>query len=170
MHTPRDAGPITARPYDHPDVQELVEGLQRLYVEIYGGRDDSPIDADEFTLPRGVFAVAYAEPDAGPSAEPAAGHPVPVAMGAWRLLPDGRAELKRMFVQPGHRGRGLSRRVLTWLEESARASGVDQMVIETNTAHPEAIRLYESAGYWPIAAYGHYADEPETVSLGRALG
>jgi ribosomal protein S18 acetylase RimI-like enzyme len=43
------------------------------------------------------------------------------------------------------------------------------MVIETNTVHAEAIRLYESVGYARIPAYGHYADEPETVSLGRSL-
>jgi ribosomal protein S18 acetylase RimI-like enzyme len=43
------------------------------------------------------------------------------------------------------------------------------MVIETNVAHDTAIRLYESAGYRPIAAYGHYADDAGTVSLGRTL-
>lgn len=156
MTTPHDLA-IVARPYDHPDVQQLVEGLQQLYVEIYGGRDESPIDAAEFEPPRGAFAVAYL----------AEGQPV--GMGAWRLLPDGRGELKRLFVRPGHRGRGVSRRLLGWLEESARDSGVAWMVLETNTAHPEAIRLYRSAGYEPVPDYGHYADEPETVSLGREL-
>ena len=167
-HLPRSpAARVAVRPYGHPDVQLLVEGLQQLYVEIYGGRDESPIDAAEFEPPRGSFVVAYlpgAEADGGAEAAE-----VPAAMGAWRLLPDGRAELKRMFVLPEHRGRGLSRQVLGVLEESARASGVAWMVLETNTAHPEAIRLYESAGYRPIAAYGHYADEPETVSLGTLL-
>jgi GNAT superfamily N-acetyltransferase len=156
VSTPRDTVEIRPLPYDHPDVQLLVEGLQRLYVELYGGRDESPIDRSEFELPRGTFAVAYEGAE-------------PVAMGAWRLLPDGRAELKRMFVLPDSRGRGLSRQVLTWLEESAWGAGVVDMVIETNTVHAEAIRLYESVGYAPIPAYGHYADEPETVSLGRSL-
>ena len=164
MTTPHDAVEIRALPYDHPDVQQLVEGLQQLYVELYGGRDDSPIDRSEFELPRGTFAVAY--DTAGGTAVEA---PVPVAMGAWRLLPDGRAELKRMFVRPDQRGRGLSRLVLRWLEQSAREAGVVDMVIETNTVHAEAIRLYESVGYAPISAYGHYADEPGTVSLGRPL-
>jgi GNAT superfamily N-acetyltransferase len=168
VSTPHDAVEIRALPYDHPDVQQLVEGLQQLYVELYGGRDDSPIDRSEFELPRGTFAVAY-DP-AGDSAGSPAGHaPAPVAMGAWRLLPDGRAELKRMFVRPDQRGRGLSRLVLSWLEQSAREAGLVDMVIETNTVHAEAIRLYESVGYEPIPAYGHYADEPETVSLGRSL-
>ncbi|WP_217271108.1 GNAT family N-acetyltransferase [Frigoribacterium sp. VKM Ac-2836] len=156
MTTPAPATSIEPRPYDHPDVQLLVEGLQELYVEIYGGRDDSPIDRSEFELPRGTFAVAYATGE-------------PVALGAWRLLPDGRAELKRMYVRPDRRGRGLSRLVLHWLERSAAAAGVTAMVIETNVAHDTAIRLYESAGYRPIAAYGHYADDAGTVSLGRTL-
>jgi len=161
VSTPHDSVEIRALPYDHPDVQQLVEGLQQLYVELYGGRDDSPIDRAEFELPRGTFAVAYDTTGADEA---------PVAMGAWRLLPDGRAELKRMFVRPHQRGRGLSRLVLSWLEQSAREAGVVDMVIETNTVHAEAIRLYESVGYAPIPAYGHYADEPETVSLGRSLG
>ena len=156
MTTPAPATSIEPRPYDHPDVQQLVEGLQELYVEIYGGRDDSPIDRSEFELPRGTFAVAY---EAGE----------PVALGAWRLLPDGRAELKRMYVRPDRRGHGLSRLVLHWLERSAAHAGVTEMVIETNVAHVTAIRLYESAGYRPIAAYGHYADDEGTVSLGRTL-
>ncbi|TWX38879.1 GNAT family N-acetyltransferase [Frigoribacterium sp. ACAM 257] len=174
MTTPHDAVEIRALPYDHPDVQQLVEGLQQLYVELYGGRDDSPIDRSEFVLPRGTFAVAY-DTAGGTKGGRAAGTaveaptPAPVAMGAWRLLPDGRAELKRMFVRPDQRGRGLSRLVLGWLEQSAREAGVVDMVIETNTVHAEAIRLYESVGYAPIPAYGHYADEPETVSLGRSL-
>jgi GNAT superfamily N-acetyltransferase len=162
VSTPHDSVEIRALPYDHPDVQLLVEGLQQLYVELYGGRDESPIDRSEFVLPRGTFAVAYDTAGEAPT-------PVPVAMGAWRLLPDGRAELKRMFVRPDQRGRGLSRLVLGWLEQSAREAGVADMVIETNTVHAEAIRLYESVGYAPIPAYGHYADEPGTVSLGRSL-
>jgi GNAT superfamily N-acetyltransferase len=168
VSTPHDAVEIRALPYDHPDVQQLVEGLQQLYVELYGGRDDSPIDRSEFELPRGTFAVAY-DPAGETAGSPADDAPTPVAMGAWRLLPDGRAELKRMFVRPDRRGRGLSRLVLGWLEQSAREAGVVDMVIETNTVHAEAIRLYESVGYAPIPAYGHYADEPETVSLGRSL-
>ncbi|QNE45194.1 GNAT family N-acetyltransferase [Frigoribacterium sp. NBH87] len=162
---------MVARPYDHPDVQQLVEGLQQLYVEIYGGRDESPIDAAEFEPPRGAFAVAYLSESPQPAGSDREGSPAgqPVGMGAWRLLPDGRGELKRLFVRPGHRGRGVSRRLLGWLEESARDSGVAWMVLETNTAHPEAIRLYRSAGYEPVPDYGHYADEPETVSLGREL-
>ena len=170
MTTPHDLV-IVARPYDHPDVQQLVEGLQQLYVEIYGGRDESPIDAAEFEPPRGAFAVAYLSEGPQPAGSDREGSSAgqPVGMGAWRLLPDGRGELKRLFVQPGHRGRGVSRRLLGWLEESARDSGVAWMVLETNTAHPEAIRLYRSAGYEPVPDYGHYADEPETVSLGREL-
>jgi GNAT superfamily N-acetyltransferase len=166
VNSAHDAPVIHALPYDHPDVQALVEGLQQLYVEIYGGRDESPIDAAEFEVPRGAFAVAYLP---GSGSGSGSGSATPVGMGAWRLLPDGRGELKRLFVRPGHRGRGVSRALLGWLEDSARASGVAWMVLETNTAHPEAIQLYRSAGYEAVADYGHYADEPETVSLGREL-
>jgi hypothetical protein len=42
-------------------------------------------------------------------------------------------------------------------------------VLESGTAQPEALALYERAGYAPVAAYGRYADEPGTRSLGRSL-
>ena len=168
VSTPHDAVEIRALPYDHPDVQQLVEGLQQLYVELYGGRDDSPIDRSEFELPRGTFAVAY-DPAGDTAGSPAGDAPTTGRDG--RVAPPARRPRRaQAHVRAAdQRGRGLSRLVLGWLEQSAREAGVVDMVIETNTVHAEAIRLYESVGYAPIPAYGHYADEPETVSLGRSL-
>lgn len=152
-------GPVLAierREYSHPDVRRLIGQLQDLYVSIYGGSDETPIDDADFQPPRGVFAVGYIDDE-------------PVAMGAWRSVDRGIGELKRMFVDERYRGRGYSRAILSWLENSAREHGVTFMILETNLNHPTAIALYRSAGYRDIPNYGHYANNPRTVSLGREL-
>ena len=147
---------LVRREYSHPDTVLLLERLQELYTRIYGGPDASPIHDAEFDPPHGAIAVGYLNGE-------------PVAIGAWRRVSDDRAELKRMFVADAHRGRGYSREVLSWLENSARDHGVTFMILETNENHPTAIALYRSAGYGDIPNYGHYANNIHTVSLGREL-
>ena len=80
----------------------------------------------------------------------------------------GLGELKRMFVRPGFRGRGLARLVLEELERIATANGLRRLILETGVRQPEAIGLYRSAGYRRIANYGPYVDEP-SVCLARWL-
>ena len=100
----------------------------------------------------------------------------PLGIAGWRFRPDvtalGRstaAEIKRMYVVPSARGRGLARGLLTGLEVSAREAGADVMVLETGTAQPEAIALYESSGYVPVHRFGHYRDSPTARYLGKTL-
>ena len=81
---------------------------------------------------------------------------------------DGYGELKRMFVSPAFRGRGLARLVLEELEQIATENGLRRLILETGVRQPEAIGLYRSAGYRRIANYGPYVDEP-SVCLARWL-
>ena len=81
---------------------------------------------------------------------------------------DGYGELKRMFVRPPFRGRGLARVVLEELERIAAESGLRRLILETGVRQPEAIGLYRSAGYRRIANYGPYVDGP-SVCLARWL-
>lgn len=147
-----------------PRVQRLVDEVQAYYATIYGGPDDSPVDAAEFEPPQGLLVLATLE-DTG------------VAMGAWRRRPDLAAryggtevaEVKRMFVSPTARHRGHARRVLAHLESTARDAGVERLVLETGTMQPEAISLYESAGYEPTFRFGHYADSELSRYFAKAL-
>jgi hypothetical protein len=43
------------------------------------------------------------------------------------------------------------------------------MILETGTAQPEAMALYESAGYEAVTPFGHYQDEPLNRCYGRRL-
>ena len=84
-----------------------------------------------------------------------------VAGGALKRLEPGVAEIKRMYVLPGARGRGLARRLLAAIEDTARELGYERVQLDTGASQPHARALYESAGYRdrpdyndnPFAAY-----------------
>lgn len=152
--------------YDHPDVRKLDAEVQLEYARRYGSEGDvTPLDPQMFEPPHGVFLLAY--DDEGR----------PVATGAWRGhqrsdegYEDGDAEIKRMYVVPEARGRGLARRVLALLEEDARRAGRVRMVLETGTAQPEAIELYQSSGYVPAPRkFGVYRFEEASRCFIKAL-
>lgn len=77
----------------------------------------------------------------------------PVAYGGVRALPDGAAEVKRMWVDDAWRGAGLGARMLRELEALAARLGHDRVVLDTNGTLVEAIALYERAGYSPVPRY-----------------
>ncbi len=82
-----------------------------------------------------------------------------VASGAFRPFSPGIAEIKRMFVMPGYRGRGYSREMLLLLEREARESGYTTVRLETRPLQHAAIALYEKLGYRRIPGYGPYAGQ-----------
>ncbi len=150
-------------PITHPDAALLVEEVQEEYTRRYGGRDETPIDPTYFEEPAGAFFVGYLDGE-------------PVVTGAWRRRADVEyagtrlsAEIKRMYVAPGARGRGLARTMLTHLEDTAREAGVEAMVLETGVRQPEAISLYESAGYSPVPGFGFYRDSPISRCFAKSL-
>ncbi|MFD7440978.1 GNAT family N-acetyltransferase [Streptomyces sp. NPDC059909] len=151
--------------FDHPDAVKLNDQVQLEYVARYGDEGDAtPLDASMFRPPRGLYLLAY--DDLGR----------PVATGGWRTqdrndegYADGDAELKRMYVVPEARGLGLARRILTALEEDARAAGRTRMVLETGTAQPEAIGLYTSSGYELCAKFGHYREYENSRCFAKPL-
>ncbi len=154
------------RPYGHPDVVALTRDVQAHYRELYGGPDEGVVEVADFESPTGHFVVGYLDG-------------IPVAMGGWRRLGDrpglpspNAAEIKRMYVAPSAQRRGLSRVVLAELEDSARAAGIDWLVLETGQPQTSAIALYRSSGYTQVDGrpYGHYVDEPDAVHLGKSLG
>ncbi len=141
--------------YGDPDASKLISEVQQEYVVRYGGPDGTPIDPAEFTPPSGLFLVGYLDG-------------VPVACGGWRSH-GADAEIKRMYVAPAARHRGLARQLLAELEFTAADAGHRRIVLETGSAQPEAIALYRSSGYTPVPPFGHYADAPGAIHLGKQL-
>lgn len=154
---------IVRVPVTHPDAASLVEAVQQEYVARYGGRDETPLEPGMFDPPGGAFYLGRVAGE-------------PVASGAWRRRPDVTAlgsaltaEVKRMYVVAHARRRGLARLMLAHLEATAREGGAEVMVLETGSAQPEALALYEAAGYEPIPGFGHYAWSPSNRCLARRL-
>ncbi|HEX3749811.1 MAG TPA: GNAT family N-acetyltransferase [Streptosporangiaceae bacterium] len=141
--------------YGDPDASKLISEVQQEYVVRYGGPDGTPVDPAEFTPPSGLFLIGYLDG-------------VPVACGGWRSHGDD-VEIKRMYVVPAARHRGLARQLLAELERSAAAAGHHRIILESGSAQPEAIALYRSSGYTPIAPFGYYADARGAIHLGKTL-
>ncbi|MGW2342229.1 GNAT family N-acetyltransferase [Streptomyces sp. NPDC001661] len=154
---------IHSRSYGHPDAVALSEQAQAEYRKRFGYDDFTDLHPGHFDPPQGLFLVAY---DAG----------VPVACGGWRAqehddagYADGDAELKRMFVVERARGRGLARRILAALEDSARDAGRTRMVLETGIHLPEAMGLYEADGYRPAPPFGPFRDYDDSRFYAKSL-
>lgn len=150
--------------YDHPDAVKLNDIVQEEYAERYGESDVTPLAPEMFDPPSGLYLLAYDEDGR------------PLATGGWRAqrrsedgYSDGDAEIKRMFVLREARGRGLARRILAALEDSAREAGRTRMVLETGTEQPEAIALYLSCGYQPVTKFGYYRFHDSSRCYGKPL-
>jgi len=146
-------------PFDSPQAATLIGELQQEYVTRYGGPDNTPVDANQFSPPDGLFLVAEADGEA-------------VGCVGLRPLPvDGQvcAEMKRMYVRAGFRRLGLGRRLLSAAEQRATLLGYPRLVLHTGTLQPEAVTLYRNAGYLPIAGFGVYAHEPQSLYFAKSL-
>ena len=93
----------------------------------------------------------------------------PVACGCFKEFDTGIIEIKRMFVQKEHRGKGLSKKILYELEQWAIEKGYAQAVLETSIHFNTAINLYKTNGYEIISNYGPYAGLEESVCMQKAL-
>jgi GNAT superfamily N-acetyltransferase len=150
--------------FTHADARFLDEQVQAEYVVRYGTPDRTHIDPAQFEAPAGAFYVAYRDE-------------TPVAMGGWRFRTDvsrlgstRAVEVKRMYVAPAARRGGLARLMLAHLEATARTAGADVVLLETGTAQPEAMALYESSGYERIEPFGYYREHRSNRCYGRVLG
>ena len=133
--------------WDDPDVQRLTADQQTEVRARYDGKGEpgTPPSAADISL------VLVARDDEGRA----------LGCGALRVLEDGVAEVKRMYVVQTARGRGVARAVLTGLEGAARERGWTTLRLETGPRQPEAVALYTRAGYRPIAAFGSYVGSPD---------
>jgi GNAT superfamily N-acetyltransferase len=138
---------VEAAFWDDVDVQRLAAEQQAEVRARYDGKGEpgTPPSASDISV------VLVARDDGGTA----------LGCGALRVLGDGVAEVKRMYVAPAARGRGVAKAVLAGLEEAARERGWTTLRLETGPRQPEAIGLYSQAGYRPIEAFGAYVDAPD---------
>lgn len=82
---------------------------------------------------------------------------------------DRSGEIKRLFVDPAMRGLGIARRLLEALEAQAQAAGIAILRLETGIYQPEAIGLYERAGYVRRGPFCDYPDDPLSIFMEKVL-
>ena len=92
-----------------------------------------------------------------------------VGCGAIKEYESGVAEIKRMFVRPEYRGRGVAEQILTELETWASELNYYECILETGVKQPEAIRLYQKSGYEKIPSYGQYLNVENSVCMKKII-
>ncbi|HEY1443654.1 MAG TPA: GNAT family N-acetyltransferase [Acidimicrobiales bacterium] len=128
---------------EKPPASELLAEMRLELNDVYDAfnRLDNPaLVPDELRGPDGAYLVGY---------EGAA----PVAGGGVRRLDAGVAEIKRMYVRPGARSRGVARALLEALEQTARDLGYESVRLDTGPRQQHALALYRSAGYADVPPY-----------------
>lgn len=93
----------------------------------------------------------------------------PVASGAFRLFAEKQAEMKRVYVKAGHRGKGIATLLLRELEQWALQTGFNEIILETGLNQPEAIALYNKAGYVSVEKFGKYLESPNSICFKKYL-
>lgn len=79
------------------------------------------------------------------------------------------AEVKRMFVRPAARGRGIAIALVRHLAQEARERGVAELRLETGPRQPEAIALYEREGFERCGRFGDYPEHPLSIFMRKRL-
>lgn len=128
-------------PADSDDAIALCEAMISSVIALYSDLGPGPsATPEDFSPPGGAFVAIYEGERA-------------VAGGGIKRLDDEACEIKRMYVVPDARGRGLSRVLLEALEDAARDLGYVFTRLDTGVHQHAALRLYPSAGYSPIDDY-----------------
>ena len=120
------------------------------------GANHFRLDHEEVAEGRGAFLVVYSSGQ-------------PISCGAIRRIDADTAEIKRMYVEPQSRGRGIARRLLAMLEAEGRRLGVKRIVLETGARQREALALYERAGFCRVSPFGDYVGSPLSVCMAKEL-
>lgn len=92
-----------------------------------------------------------------------------IACGAFKKFDDTSCEIKRMFTEPSHRGRGYAGIVVDELEKWARESGYRSVVLETSVKLESAVGLYRKKGYADTEKYGQYKDATDSMCFRKVL-
>jgi GNAT superfamily N-acetyltransferase len=129
-----------------PETSPASDFLAEVRVELndayqtFSRLDNPPLAPGEMRPPNGAYVVGYEEG-------------VAVAGGGVRRLSAGIAEIKRMYVRPAARSRGVATALLGALESEAAILGYEAVRLDTGPKQLHALRLYRGAGYTDVEAY-----------------
>jgi putative acetyltransferase len=92
-----------------------------------------------------------------------------IGCGAFKVYKEEVAEIKRMFVSPEDRGKGIASKILKELESWAREENFKSCILETGQKYPEAIALYKKNGFVITSNYGQYEGMEDSVCFQKMI-
>lgn len=140
---------------DNPDFQNLTNELDSELCRIYNTRKE---DFEEYNRITGLATVVLVYENG-----------FAIACGCFKQFDTERIELKRMFVKPECRGKGVASLMVAELEKWGKELSYGAIILETGKGQPEAIALYRKLGYDDIPHFGEFPEESRSVCLGKIL-
>ncbi len=140
---------------NRPDAVQLIRELDEHLSSLYPVESTHFLDIQTLMQPSIHFVLAFAEG-------------VAVGCGALRLKED-YAEVKRMYVKPTYRGKGVGYKLLNKVETLAREAGYTTLRLETGVYQLEAVKLYERHGFHRRGPFGEYTDDPLSMCYEKRL-
>ena len=141
---------------DNVDVELLISQLNMDLYSRYPEPGALIFSLETADIVDGVGALLMAELDGEP-----------VGCGAFRVIDDmpGSAEIKRMYVTLAGRGKKIGSALLAELERLGSDSGVRRFALETGPRQPEAMRVFESAGYVVCEPWGPFVGKDFSICM-----
>ncbi|GAB0110668.1 GNAT family N-acetyltransferase [Pseudoalteromonas distincta] len=141
-----------------PDVVNVFDDIDRLINSLYPVATAQSLELNELTLPN-VYAIGLKTEEGI------------IACGAivekFDTQPYG--EIRRLYVKPSHRGKGLSRRIMQILLHQAGEKQIPLIRLETGPKQIKSINLYENLGFKRCSSFGSYVDNPQSVFMELGL-
>ena len=140
---------------DNPDFHQLIKKLDKELWERYDALQ-ALYDKHNKIEKIDTVVVAYFENAA-------------IGCGCFKYHDQSTSEIKRMYVLPSHLGKGIAQRIVEELCTWAKECGFRIVILETGKKQPEAIRLYEKAGFVKTPNYEPYVGMEQSVCMAREL-
>ena len=147
---------IRVEPPDQREVLRMIEALDAQMTALYPPESNHLLDIAALSDPAVVFLVVRDDRQA-------------IGCGALLRDPRGWGEMKRMYVRPEYRGRGIGKRLLAELEGIAREVRLPVLRLETGIHNVDATALYRSAGFLECEAFGDYHPDPLSVFMEKRV-
>ena len=158
MHDASQSAAVEIRPLApaDPRVRPLVAELDRLQRSLYPAESNHLDPIETLARDNVTFLAAFVAGEV-------------VGCGAVKRMSGRYGEIKRMYVAPSARGRGVGKALVEALESSLLGHGIDVARLETGVRQPEALALYGRCGYVRIPPFGDYREDPLSAFFEKRL-
>jgi putative acetyltransferase len=148
---------LTIKPVDpnQNEVMHLIEQLDAYQSSLYPPESNHLDSIDELSQSNAFFLAAYMGSEI-------------CGIGSVKLI-DEYGEIKRVYVPSNQRGKGIAKAIIKELESHLIKQAVSYARLETGIYQQEAIKLYETLGYYRIDPFGEYKADPLSVFMEKEM-